>query len=97
MAGARETSCFGGAKSAYPDRRQGSERLRLELQSSWQVQHFGHPGGPFDHQRQGRRSNGHLDTKNGMAVNNYLAVKKPKAVKKCAFGREKTALGREKA
>ena len=32
--------------------------------------------------------------KNGMAVNNYLAVKKPKAVKKCAFGREKTALGR---
>ena len=42
MAGARETSCFGGPKSTFRDRCKGSERLYFEVQISWQVQHFGH-------------------------------------------------------
>ena len=31
MAGARETSCFGGPKSAFRDRCKGSERLYFEV------------------------------------------------------------------
>ena len=56
------------------------------------------PGGPFDHQKQGRRSNGHLDTKKRYGREQLFGREKAgKAMKKCAFGREKTALGREKA
>ena len=56
------------------------------------------PGGPFDHQKQGRRSNGHLDTKKRYGREQLFGREKAgKAVKKCAFGREKTVLGREQA
>ena len=37
MAGARETSCFGGATPTFRDRRKGSERLYFEAQISWQA------------------------------------------------------------
>ena len=43
-AGARETSCFGVPKSAFRDKRKGSERFHVEMQISWQAQHFGHGG-----------------------------------------------------
>ena len=42
MAGARESSCFGGPKSTFRDRCKGSELFYFEMQFSWQVQHFGH-------------------------------------------------------
>ena len=32
MAGARETSCFGGLKSTFRDRRKGSERFYFKMQ-----------------------------------------------------------------
>ena len=44
VAGARDTSCFRGPKSTFPDRRKGSERFYFEMQISRQVQHFGHGG-----------------------------------------------------
>ena len=44
VAGARETSCLGGPEWTFRDRRKGSERLYLEVQSSWQAQLFGHNG-----------------------------------------------------
>ena len=40
VAGARETSCFGGPKSTFRDRCERSERLYFEVQISLQVQHF---------------------------------------------------------
>ena len=40
MAGTRKTSCFGGPKSTFRDRRKGSERLDFEVQISWQAQQF---------------------------------------------------------
>ena len=40
VAGARETSCFGGPKSTFRDRRKGSERFYFEVQILWQVQHL---------------------------------------------------------
>ena len=44
VAGARETSCFGGPKSTFCDRCKGSVRFYVEMQISLQVQHFGHEG-----------------------------------------------------
>ena len=44
VAGARETSCFGGATSTFRDRCKGSERLYFERQISCQVQLLGHGG-----------------------------------------------------
>ena len=45
-----------------------------------------------------RSKNGHLDPKKRYGREKLFGREKAgKAVKKCAFGREKTALGREKA
>ena len=37
-------SCFGASKSTFRDRCKGSELFYVEVQLSWQVQHFGHGG-----------------------------------------------------
>ena len=44
MAGARETSCFGAAKSTFRDRRKGLEVFDFEVQFLWQAQRLGHGG-----------------------------------------------------
>ena len=46
VAGARETSCLGGPKTTFRDRRKGSERFyfQIQLQIPWHVQYFGHGG-----------------------------------------------------
>ena len=44
MAGARQTSCFGAPKSTFRDKCKGSELSYVEMQFSWQVQHFGYGG-----------------------------------------------------
>ena len=44
VTGARETSCFGAAKSTFRDRCKGSEVFYFEMHFSWPAQHFGHGG-----------------------------------------------------
>ena len=44
MAGTREASCFGAAKSTFRDGCKGSEVFYFEIPFSWQAQHFGHGG-----------------------------------------------------
>ena len=44
MASAGETSCFGASMSTFRDGCKGLELFYIEVQFSWQVQHFGHGG-----------------------------------------------------